>query len=202
MCKKIIATTFYIFFSGISIAQDYSQELIAHRKAYRNDFLTHQNSPLKEDDLQYLKFFDADESYRIKAEVIAMPGTLPFDLPTYSGNTKQYIKYGELHFQIKGSKLKLSIYQSVALSAKPEYKNHLFIPFKDETSGIETYGGGRYIDCLTTDIKDSNLILDFNKCYNPYCAYSSGYSCPIPPDENNLSVKILAGEKNFDKETH
>lgn len=202
MSKKIIASAFYFFFVSVSIAQDYSQELIAHRKTYRNDFLTDKNSPLKEDDLQYLKFFDADESYRVTAEFIAMPGTLPFDMPTYSGKTKQYVKYGELHFQLKNERLKLSVYQNVALSARAEYKEYLFIPFKDETSGVETYGGGRYIDCKTSDIKEGKLLLDFNKCYNPYCAYSSGYSCPIPPDENKLPVKILAGEKSFGKETH
>ena len=67
---------------------------------------------------------------------------------------------------------------------------------------METYGGGRYIDLTITDIKNNLIELDFNKCYNPYCAYSDGYSCPIPPDENNLKIKIEAGEKKFAKPQH
>jgi uncharacterized protein (DUF1684 family) len=82
----------------------------------------------------------------------------------------------------------------------PKYKNYLFVPFKDMTNGKETYGGGRYLDLETTDIQNDSVILDFNKAYNPYCAYSNGYSCPIPPKENHLAVSIEAGEKTFGKE--
>jgi uncharacterized protein (DUF1684 family) len=81
----------------------------------------------------------------------------------------------------------------------PTYKNYLFVPFKDLSSGKETYGGGRYLDFETTAIKEDLVILDFNKAYNPYCAFSSGFSCPIPPKENHLNVRVEAGEKNFKK---
>jgi uncharacterized protein (DUF1684 family) len=85
--------------------------------------------------------------------------------------------------------------------AVPEYKDHLFLPFTDLTSGEETYTAGRYIDLSFEDIIDNKVVIDFNKAYNPYCAYVSGkYNCPIPPRENTLSVAILAGEKNYGKE--
>ena len=82
----------------------------------------------------------------------------------------------------------------------PKYIDHLFIPFNDLTNYEETYGGGRYIDLSLNDIKDGKVVLDFNKCHNPYCAYSDGYNCPIPPEANRLKVAVKAGEMNFGKE--
>ncbi len=200
---KTFLLTFAISLTFFSApAQNYSQQIAEHRQHYKNEFITDKNSPLKADDIKYLNFFDADENFKATAKVVLTPNEQPFDLPTYSGKTKKYIKYAELHFEIKNQKLKLSVYQSLKLMNDSAYKNHLFVPFKDETSGIEAYGGGRYIDLSIADIKDNTIEIDFNKCYNPYCAYSSGYSCPIPPDENNLKIKIEAGEKNFGKPEH
>jgi uncharacterized protein (DUF1684 family) len=75
---------------------------------------------------------------------------------------------------------------------QPEY---LFCPFKDKTNGNQTYGSGRFLDFEEKDLE--NMVLDFNYAYNPYCAYNSNYSCPIPPFENHLDVEVLAGEKNW-----
>ncbi|MFT4762129.1 MAG: hypothetical protein ACI9LN_004113, partial [Saprospiraceae bacterium] len=68
------------------------------------------------------------------------------------------------------------------------------------TNSETTYGGGRYLDFKTTDIVDGKMTIDFNKTYNPWCHYSDGYNCPIPPKENHLEVEIVAGERNFGKE--
>ncbi len=122
-----------------------------------------------------------------------------FTIPTVDGKQKEYFKYGILSFKIKGEKLQLYVYQSLALMRIPKYKNYLFIPFKDFTSGKETYGGGRYLDIEMTDIQTDVVILDFNKAYNPYCAFGDGFSCPVPPKENHLKSQIKAGEKNFKK---
>jgi len=82
-----------------------------------------------------------------------------------------------------------------------EYKNYLFIPFKDLTSGTETYGGGRYMDIMIPE--GDEIILNFNTAYNPYCAYANGYFCPIPPAENTLNVEIRAGAMiPWDTEEH
>jgi hypothetical protein len=81
----------------------------------------------------------------------------------------------------------------------PEYRDYLFLPFKDATSGQETYGGGRYLDLRTGDIQNGQVMLDFNRSYNPYCAFKEGYPCPIPPKNNVLSVSIEAGEKAYSK---
>jgi uncharacterized protein (DUF1684 family) len=96
----------------------------------------------------------------------------------------------------------LYIYQSEALMQQEKYKDYLFVPFGDATSGFTSYGGGRYMDFRLQDIKNNQLIIDFNKAYNPYCAYTTGYNCPIPPKENLLTVAIPAGEKNYGKPFH
>lgn len=81
-----------------------------------------------------------------------------------------------------------------------KYADHLFIPFTDMTSGEESYENGRYIDLSIADVESGHFTIDFNKAYNPYCAYVSDlYNCPIPPKENHLSIKIKAGEMKYGK---
>ena len=94
-------------------------------------------------------------------------------------------------FKLKGKKFKLNVYQSQDLSRKPEYADYLFLPFTDNTNGLTTYGGGRYIDLKLP--LEKTVTLDFNKAYNPYCAYSKNYSCPIPPASNDLDISIPVG---------
>ena len=107
-----------------------------------------------------------------------------------------YQRVGYLHFKIEDNDYSLSVFRNLDLSKKKEFKNYLFIPFKDFTNGVETYGGGRYLD-IDKPVKKGDWIIDFNKAYNPYCAYSYKYSCPIPPEENFLEVEIKAGVKNY-----
>jgi hypothetical protein len=109
------------------------------------------------------------------------------------------MRVGTLTFTIHDTTLHLTVYKSLLLSSNSAYANYLFIPFTDITTGDETYGSGRYLDIELSDIKNNFVELDFNKAYNPYCAYSTNYNCPIPPKENNLSIAIKAGEKTFAK---
>ena len=109
----------------------------------------------------------------------------------------EYREYGELRFKLDEKKFKLTLYQNIKLMEKERYEDYLFIPFTDETNGEESYGGGRYIDFRIP--KGKEVVLDFNKAYNPYCAYNSKYSCPIPPPKNDLSIPIKAGVKAWDK---
>ena len=76
-----------------------------------------------------------------------------------------------------------------------EFVDYLFLPFTDLTNGEATYAGGRYIDLAIPD--GDTLIIDFNKSYNPYCAYNKKYSCPIVPKVNHLEIDINAGVKAF-----
>jgi uncharacterized protein len=181
-------------------AQSYSDSIQLHRQHYKEEFITEERSPLKGNDTTYLRFFAPNEKYRVTATFKDTPESKVFDMPTHSGKTKPFKLYGIISFTVKGKKETLHIYQNQNLLKDPKHKDHLFIPFTDATSNVSTYGGGRYIDLSTSDIQNDILVLDFNKCYNPYCAYADGYNCPIPPVENRLSIAIEAGEKNFGKE--
>lgn len=178
----------------------YDDEIYAYREEYKQGFLTDDQAPLTAEDTSYLRFFKPDEAYKVNASVELTPEAEPFDIPTVSGITKQYRQYALLHFTINDTSAQLPVYQSLKLINDPHYKSHLFLPFTDGTTYTETYGGGRYIDLSLDDIKDGEIVIDFNKCYNPWCAYADGYSCPIPPKENRLLVSIPAGEKMYAKE--
>ncbi len=96
-----------------------------------------------------------------------------------------------MKFEVQGNRLQLIVYKS----AEDPFARSLFIPFSDETSSSETYGAGRYLDSEEHGGNDYDL--DFNFAYNPYCAYNDGYTCPIPPRENRLPIRITAGEKKY-----
>ena len=153
-------------------------------------------------DKELFRFFPVDEKYKITALFEKKNDSKWFSMET-SGTTRKIFRvYGVLRLVINDTAIKMNIYQSQNLLNSDEYKDQLFLPFTDLTSGEETYDAGRYIDLVIGDIADNKLVIDFNKAYNPYCAYVSGkYNCPIPPKENDLPVAILAGEKIFEK-TH
>lgn len=178
----------------------YKQEIAKHRQHYKEEFLTEERSPLKGKDTAYLRFFPADERYKVKSKLTLTPDALPYDMPTANGKTKKYRQYGILTFNINDTAVTLQVLQSLKLMEDPKHKDHLFVPFTDGTTYGETYGGGRYLDLSLKDINSGYIELDFNKCYNPWCAFGGDYSCPIPPKENRMPVSIRAGEKNFGKE--
>lgn len=155
---------------------------------------------IKGDDRSLFRFYPADEQYRVTAQFEKVDDGKWFTMET-SGSIKQtYRVYGTLSFTIHDTAIKLNIYQSQDLMNIDGYKEYLFLPFTDLTSGEETYAAGRYLDFTIPDIANNTLVIDFNKAYNPYCAYVSGkYSCPVPPRENDLPVAIRAGEKIFAK---
>ncbi len=188
----------FVFCLAAQTQHNYEEQIAAFRAQYKEEFKANPKAPLKTDEeLDAMRFYPADSSYRVEAVFIATPEAQPFEMATYSGITKPYRKYGVLLFELNGHKLKLAVYESLRLKNIPAYQDHLFLPFKDASNGEETYGGGRYLDLKRTDIKDGKLLLDFNKAYNPWCCYSDGYSCPIPPAENHLDVAIRAGEMMY-----
>ena len=181
-------------------AQTYWESMVKHRQEYKDGFLKNVNSPLKQTDLASLDFYEIDSIFKVNSSFMKTTDKAIFKIPTSDGKQKEYFKYGTLTFTLKGQIQQLNVYRSLTLMRMPQYKNYLFVLFKDQTNGTETYGGGRYLDLQVTDIQGDDLILDFNKAYNPYCAFSNGYSCPIPPQENHLKMGIEAGEKIFKKE--
>ena len=155
---------------------------------------------VKGKDKEHLSFYDVDGQYRVMANFTATENSPWFEMPTSGKMKKLFRIYGVVKFKIGNANLQLNLYKSQSLMQDPAYADYLFLPFTDATSGIESYAGGRYIDLKTSDIIDGKIVIDFNKAYNPYCAYVLGvYNCPIPPKENNLNVAIRAGEKDFPK---
>ena len=189
--------TFSISFGQNSFVKD---SVIAFQKQINSEYANAKESPLLEKDLKKFKsldFYPANEKFFVLAKFVRTPDEKPFEMPTTTTRKPVYVKYGEAHFSIDGKSFKLNIYQSQDLKRIEKYKNSLFLPFTDLTSGVESYGGGRYVDL---EIPEGELIpIDFNTAYNPYCAYNHKYSCPIPPQENDLAIEIKAGVKKFKK---
>lgn len=200
---KLLTLVFVLLFFSFGSAQN-SEKLAAiaeFQKKMNRDFKDPEHSPLKEYDrkqFEALDFFPADTSYSVVAEFVRTPYETPFEMPTTTDRKPVYVKYGEAYFTLNEKEYKLNLYQNQELILNPEYEDYLFIPFTDLTNGVTTYSGGRYLDMRIPKGKD--LVIDFNKAYNPYCAYNGKYSCPIPPAENHMDMRISAGVKDFQKE--
>jgi len=188
---------FALILSNLSatIAQDtIPKDVLSFRseldQAYRNP----NESPLAKDDIVDFKghdFFTFNDTFRILARFIKLEEPETFEMSTSSGKIRKYDKYARLEFEVKGKPHELFVYQSHRLREIEGYKDYLFLPFKDHTNGLQSYGGGRYVDLRIPE--HEKILLDFNQSYNPYCAYRDGFSCPIPPKENHLELKVNAG---------
>ena len=177
-------------------ATEYQQQLNA---SYKDASKT----PLKKKDLKIFKgldFFPVDSSFIVIATLKKITNAPTFEMATTTDRTALYKEYGYLSFSLEGKKHQLTIYRSQDDLKDVAFKNNLFLPFTDATSGNESYGGGRYMDVMTTDENSNGTItLNFNNTYNPYCAYNDKYSCPLTPRKNHLDASIKAGVKVFKK---
>ncbi len=165
------------------------------QKELNTEYLNPKETPLRGDNLKNFKkhpFFPINLKYRVTAKFVKTENPVPFELPTSSGKFKQYQEYGKATFELDSESFTLTLYQSLDLMKMEKYKGYLFLPFRDETNQKETYGGGKYMD-LKIPI-GNEIVLDFNKSYQPYCAYNAfDYNCPIVPAENKLPIRIEAG---------
>ena len=188
----------FLFCSTFVFAQ---KDLLASKKfqtELNQSYADSLKSPLTKEDLNHFKgldFFPINEKYIVEATFVRTKKEKPFGMKTTTSRTPLYKKYGELLFSIEGKEFKLNVYQNIDLIKKPGYDDYLFLPFSDLTCGKESYIGGRYVDVRIQ--KGTLWTIDFNKAYNPYCAYNYEYSCPIVPLENDLDIEILAGVKKF-----
>lgn len=191
-----------IFFAAISVCHSQEQWTVESDQEFQNtinrEYSNKDESPLLEKDFKEFKsldFFPINKKYAVIATFVRSKNETVFKMKTTGERMPEYIKYGELHFVLEGKSFKLNVYQNIELSKRAGYEDYLFLPFSDLTCGKESYIGGRYIDLRFP--KSDKILLDFNKAYNPYCAYSYRYSCPIVPLENDLNIEILAGVKKF-----
>jgi len=184
-----------LFYSSFSFGQLMPSEIEINRQQHIADLSDTTKGILNSEEIAHLgevSYFIYDNNYVISGTFTKKKGK-KFKMPTSTERTPIYRRYGYVDFIFKTDTVHLEVYQNIALSKQKEYKNYLFIPFKDATSAKETYGGGRYLDMNIPE--NSELILDFNTAYNPYCAYSYRYSCPIPPKVNHMTIEVKAGEK-------
>lgn len=180
------------------------------RKRKDEFFKTGAESPIPAEErpsFSGLKYFSEDPNLRFLVSLVRVPEE-ELEFETSSGEKKVFKRIGKLSFSVGGQPAKgearlrrpdeLTLYQAASGS--------YFLPFRDATSGKETYGAGRYLEVeekpppsggVPPEAGDGKFALDFNYAYNPYCAYAAGYSCPLPPLENWLKVPIRAGEKSY-----
>ena len=202
---KNIALLFTLFLIMSCNSQD-KRPLVGETKYQQKlnaDFKDASKSPLKKKDLKNFKgldFFPVDSTFIVTAKLTKTINAPTFEMATTTDRKPLYKEYGVLTFTLKGKDCKLTIYQSQDDLRDEKYKDYLFLPFTDDTSGNESYGGGRYMDVMTTDEKpNGTIVLNFNNTYNPYCAYNDRYSCPLTPRKNHLDLEIKAGVKVFKK---
>ncbi len=171
---------------------------LATFRAQIDDFMGyHPQSPLDDEQKVHfagLNYYPKNEALVLEVDVILFPADEPLiEMQTNTGETRLHRRWGQFTFTVDGEEASLIIYSD------PQGED-LFMPFKDATNGTETYGAGRYMDSYRPgmrQIADTRYEIDLNYAYNPYCAYSPYYSCPLPPRENWLKVPIRAGEKKF-----
>jgi len=171
----------------------WKRALIRFREQKDDFFRNGSDSPLGPENRRIfagLKYFEPDPAYRFEVMLQRYHGTESAIMTTSKGTRQLFNKVGYFELAIDGRPMKLQAYQS----AEREDAS-IFVPFRDSTSGVESYGAARYLDLEVQH--DDQYALDFNYAYNPYCAYSADYICPLPPRENWLTVPIRAGERKY-----
>lgn len=199
---RALAFALALCLPGLARAQapaDYEDSIAAHRDSLHAAFLDPERSPMSPAEIAAfpsLDYYGADPAYRVPARFERAEGDDPVAMNTSGGDIRDYRRFGTLHFELDGTSVTLAAYQSVTPHEDPAYADYLAVPFKDATSGETTYAAGRYLD-LRIPAGDE-VVLDFNKAYAPYCAYSAAYSCILPPRENHLAVAVEAGVKDYE----
>jgi uncharacterized protein (DUF1684 family) len=193
----VVSVIAIVWYTTTSSTDDvnYKQKIENSRKDKDAFMKTGDGSPFKDSEEPFtsLKYFDPNPKFRIVADLEPVENRDVVVLQTSDSKEQRYVEYAWATFRLDGVACKLLILE--VLDNGP-FKGTLFLAFADQSSTIETYGAGRYLDVKKTP-GASNITLDFNEAYNPYCAYSDSFSCPFPPKENILKVAILAGEKSY-----
>jgi hypothetical protein len=178
----------------------YVEEITAYQQKMNTEFKNESTSPLSKEDLacfEHLEFYTINQKFCVKATINKNDKPKEFGMKTTTNRLPIYIRYGDIKFEFDNQWFSIPIYKNIELSKKEEYKDHLFMLFTDLTSGKDSYAGGRYLDLRIPENQSNEIIIDFNKAYNPYCAYNSKYSCPIPSESDHLNIDIKAGVKKY-----
>lgn len=194
----------FLLFGLISMTLVFGQSKFESAQKFQDEldmeFGDNETSPLTMEDyvkFEALPFFEIDTNYVVTAQLELTPDDSVITLATSTERLAKYRRYAIARFKLNGSEHQLNVYESMRLKNNPKYQNYLFLPYKDHTNGDETYGGGRYIELEKNDSME--MVIDFNRSFNPYCAYNDKYSCPVVPQENSLETKVEAGVKAPEK---
>jgi uncharacterized protein (DUF1684 family) len=161
-------------------------------RLHKDDFFrTDPHSPLTPEQMPNftgLNYFPENSDLDLTVEVERFDKGDVVQIQTNTGDVQTYERYGRFRFSVEGEEAALTIYHN---------EFGFFLPFTDSLAGVETYGAGRYLE--PEELTDGRFRVNFNLAYNPYCAYSPNWSCPLTPFENRLKVPIRAGEKVFEE---
>ncbi|GAA4495862.1 DUF1684 domain-containing protein [Hymenobacter ginsengisoli] len=173
-------------------AAAYAAQVRQARQQKDNAFRTAATSPIpvaQRAAFGGLRYFKPDAAYRVAARLTRAADLASLPLALTGGSADAYVRWGTAEFELGGRPQKLTLLQ------KQGETKELFVPFTDPTNGEQTYGGGRYLDLPVPAAEATEIVLDFNAAYSPFCAYNHAYSCPRPPTDNRLTVPVLAGEQ-------
>ncbi len=177
-----------IMFYSLSGSESYADTMKKQRDTFLKNLMSEDDSPIASlKNFSGIKYFDADKNFIIDADFKAESAGQGMILMTDSTQT-EIKKAGTATFSVNGKTFFVSLFDE---------GEHFLFPFRDLTSGKETYGGGRFINIPKENLKNDKLEIDFNNAHNFYCAYNESYICPIPPKENFIDVEIRAGEKKY-----
>ena len=171
-------------------ADDYVELIEDHRRRKDAFFASDPSSPLTPaqlDAFEGLAYFPVDRALRIVGELIPDPERASVELQTTGGELQPHRRAGTVSFSVDGAQAIITLFEAE--------DGGFFVPFRDATSGRETYGAGRYLE--VRPVSEGSVTVDFNLAYNPYCAYNPHWTCPVPPAENWLEVSIRGGERSF-----
>ena len=193
LIAAIVVITILNFLTVGESSKDYRERIETERKD-KNSLMLSSSSPLTDEDKKSfdgLKFYPVNEDFKVRAKLTMIDKRQPIFITSTTGEQLKYIPFAYADFTLEDKDQRVILYQDW----EENDPNRLSLMFADETSALETYGGGRYLDVFYRNT--NSVIIDFNNAYNPYCHFNAEFSCPIPPRENMLSVAVKAGEKLY-----
>jgi uncharacterized protein (DUF1684 family) len=178
-----------IVFYSLNTSKPYADQINDKRKEYISNLISMEESPIKSiKDTSKIAYFEANPSFKVISNFTAFDSGKTFKIQMTDSTFLEIKSAGKAKFKLNDKEFEVIIFDE---------EDHFLLPFRDETNGRQTYGGGRYINIPKSNLLNDELEIDFNDAHNFYCAYSEKFVCPIPPKENALQFPITAGEMNF-----
>jgi len=176
------------------------EELVSYREQKDEQFEVPHSSPLGPEgrkEFDGLEYFEPDPDYRVETTVELDGSDETVAMETTADGEQLYERTARLHFEVPNASGEPTEGTLVGYTRVDQDEGSLFVPFRDKTTGQQTYPAGRYIELhYEGELEDGETFpLDFNLAYNPFCAYTAAYECPLPPRENWLEMAIPAGER-------